>query len=400
METVIVSNAGKRFNNSVLFEIIFLEFPMRFATFNLENMFQRPALFQLEEERETILKDFEVMNTLITNVEYTEDVKEQLEAFAKKYEGLAENTNKYITLQCVRDKLFGAKGELKAKGRADWSGWFELRKETVNAVAVENTARIVSLLKADILCTVEVESRPALVQLSKDVLPVVRGVPFDQAMLIDGNDPRGIDVGILLSKGFRIESMQSHVYDQDNLGIIFSRDCAEYFVSGPNGLQILVLINHFKSKGYGDQKRSLEKRFRQAKRVRTIVDERIKQGFKHIVVAGDLNDTPDSPALSPLLKEDTPLQDVMQHPKFKSDGRVGTHGNGNQQIDYILMTKELWSAVRDAGVERRGVWGGKNGDLFPHLDTITTSEEAASDHAALWVEFDPSRILSKVQSKI
>lgn len=39
------------------------------------------------------------------------------------------------------------------------------------------------------------------------------------------------------------------------------------------------------------------------------------------------------------------------------------------------------------GIERRGVWGGTNGTLFPHLPEITKKIEAASDHAALFVDF-------------
>ena len=40
------------------------------------------------------------------------------------------------------------------------------------------------------------------------------------------------------------------------------------------------------------------------------------------------------------------------------------------------------------GVFRKGVWGGVNGDLFPHYDSISKAAEAASDHAAIWGEFD------------
>jgi len=40
--------------------------------------------------------------------------------------------------------------------------------------------------------------------------------------------------------------------------------------------------------------------------------------------------------------------------------------------------------VSTGGIERRGVWGGKNGTLFPHLPTIVVEKDAASDHAALW----------------
>ena len=49
------------------------------------------------------------------------------------------------------------------------------------------------------------------------------------------------------------------------------------------------------------------------------------------------------------------------------DGRPGTHGNGTKsgKLDYILMSPELAKKAKLGGIERRGVWGGKNGDLFP-----------------------------------
>jgi len=51
------------------------------------------------------------------------------------------------------------------------------------------------------------------------------------------------------------------------------------------------------------------------------------------------------------------------------------------------MSPRLASKVTKGGLERRGVWGGKNGTLFPHLPTIKVLEDQASDHAALWAEF-------------
>ena len=52
------------------------------------------------------------------------------------------------------------------------------------------------------------------------------------------------------------------------------------------------------------------------------------------------------------------------------------------------MSPKLSEKVIKASIERSGVWGGKNGTLFPHLDTIKTKLDEASDHAALWVELD------------
>ncbi len=68
--------------------------------------------------------------------------------------------------------------------------------------------------------------------------------------------------------------------------------------------------------------------------------------------------------------------------------RPGTFGSGaaSNKIDYILLSPALFQAVRAGGIFRMGVWGGKNGDLFPHYPEITKPGEAASDHAAIWVD--------------
>ena len=79
-----------------------------------------------------------------------------------------------------------------------------------------------------------------------------------------------------------------------------------------------------------------------------------------------MNDTPDSAPLRALLGSNSNLLDIMKHEKFVGDGRAGTHGNGTKsgKLDYILMSPELAKKAKLGGIERRDVWGGKNGDLF------------------------------------
>jgi endonuclease/exonuclease/phosphatase family metal-dependent hydrolase len=116
----------------------------------------------------------------------------------------------------------------------------------------------------------------------------------------------------------------------------------------------------------------------------------LNEGHEFIAVVGDLNDTPSSSPLQPLAGNGSNLVDIMTHNKFVVDGRPGTHGNGNagDKIDYILMSPQLANVVQQGGIERRGVWGGKNGTLFPHYPEIKKAKDAASDHAALWVDLD------------
>lgn len=181
--------------------------------------------------------------------------------------------------------------------------------------------------------------------------------------------------------------MCSHVDDELDGTPVFGRDCPEYELRLNSGATVLVLVNHFKSKGYGSQADSNARRRRQAQRVAEIYNERRAGGVDNIIVLGDLNDTPDSQPLAPLIVH-TDLRDVSRHELFASDGRAGTYRNGtaSNKIDYILLSPGLWQRVAGAGVFRKGVWGGANGTLWPIYPEMTAPQHAASDHAALWVD--------------
>jgi exonuclease III len=99
---------------------------------------------------------------------------------------------------------------------------------------------------------------------------------------------------------------------------------------------------------------------------------------------------PDREPLKPLLGNGSDLQDILANPHFDGDGRPGTFGNGNKgdKIDYILLSPELFARMTNGGIERRGVWGGKNGTLFPHYAEMTRDIHAASDHAAIWADLN------------
>lgn len=64
-------------------------------------------------------------------------------------------------------------------------------------------------------------------------------------MVIDGNDERGIDVGLMTKTGYEIGLMRSHIHDlQDDGAPIFSRDCPEYSVKTPSGETIWILQHY------------------------------------------------------------------------------------------------------------------------------------------------------------
>jgi endonuclease/exonuclease/phosphatase family metal-dependent hydrolase len=128
----------------------------------------------------------------------------------------------------------------------------------------------------------------------------------------------------------------------------------------------------------------------QAQKIRQIYEQRLSEGIKYIAIVGDLNDSPDSDALAPLLGPDSNLTDIGSLPQYASQGFIGTYGDckPEHKIDYILCSPSLAKRVTYAGVNRLGLWGGKDGNLWPIMEELTQKNEAASDHAALYVDFD------------
>jgi len=259
----------------------------------------------------------------------------------------------------------------------------------IKATAIENTARVINAVNADVLCVVEVENRVAINKFNENVIPQVGGEKYKHTMVIDGNDGRGIDVGIMTKSSFEISSIGTHVDDSDDEGIIFSRDCAEYTIKTASGNSILLLVNHFKSQS-GDASINDHKRKRQAKRVREIYEEKLRQEIEFIAVTGDLNIDPSHDSLQPLLGNGSSLLDITKHPKFKSDGLSWTYKGSSHEgkLDYILLSSKLQDKVQQAGIERRGVWVEGNNDGFEHFPEVKGPLDGASDHAAIWVDID------------
>lgn len=359
---------------------------MRLSFLNTDNLYDRARALNITDEKHTsqILDDFSTLNKLIEKKTYSA-------ATQKKIVELFTRQSRYIKLNEMRGrKLLSGSGKnmkVMASGREDWIGCFELREESVRETATENTARVIRELNADIACVAEVEDRPSLKDFNQTMLPLVKGKRFDHVMVLDGNDQRGIDVGILVKEPLKIIDIVSHVDDKDSKGTIFSRDCAEYVIETSKGEKLLVMVNHFKSKS-GPPAESDEKRRRQAERARQIYEER-KKVFDYIAFVGDLNQDPMGDPLKSLLQQ-TDLVEVSAEPGFDNGGFPGTYKDcgPKDKIDYILMSPKLAKKFKAGGIERHGMFVGKNGQKFAHFPEVAHAIDAASDHAAVWAEFD------------
>jgi hypothetical protein len=366
---------------------------MRIASFNVENLFSRARALNQETwaKGRQILNDYNRLNTILQKPVYTEANKQAILEAIDRLGLNRDDESRFVILRQNRGRLLkrpqSGPPQVIAAGRGDWIGWLELKKEAVNEIAIQMTARVIQDVNADILAVIEAEDRIALKHFNEQLLRPINAT-YGGIMLIDGNDDRGIDVGLLTKPSFTIESVVSHVDDMQDGRLIFSRDCPEFTVQISERARALILVNHFKSKGFGSQAESNARRKAQAKRAREIYDLRRSQGINMIAVVGDFNDTPDSEPLQPLLSEDSDLRDISEHPQFQSDGRPGTFGNGtaSNKIDYVLLSPALFERVETGGIWRKGVWGGANGTLFPHYEEMEKPAHAASDHAVIWAD--------------
>jgi endonuclease/exonuclease/phosphatase family metal-dependent hydrolase len=378
---------------------------MRIAAFNVENLFERARALNQDEWLDdpgadpsrwsagrAALDAYAKLNAILRKPLYDAADKAAIVALLKTLGLERSDESRLVVLRRNRGALVRRPRtggvEVVANGRDEWIGWLELKREPVNEVATQNTARVLRDVDADVTVVVEAEHRISLCRFNEQVLEAVGGRPYEHIMLIDGNDERGIDVGLMTRAGAVIETVRSHVDDRVGAEKVFSRDCPEFHLKLACGKRLVVLANHFKSKGYGGAAASNARRAAQARRVREIYEGLRAQGVEHVAIAGDLNDTPESGPLAPLVGEGSDLKDISAHPSFDDGGRPGTYANGirGNKIDYVLLSPALFAAVTGGGIFRRGVWGGKHGTLWPHYPEMRFAHEAASDHAAIFAD--------------
>lgn len=361
---------------------------IKIATFNLENVFTRPSAMNQEHDAEgkKAIEDHAIANSIINKSEYTDSDKKTLLQLTEKYKWhiASPPKNALVQLLKIRGQLFKTtKGVLTvaAHGRDSWIGWFELLKEDIKWQATYNTGRVIKEVNPDILLVVEVENRPTLDRFNIQVLKGQFGFSYKHFMVIDGNDSRGIDLGIM--SRFPIMEIRSHVDDSINDNLIFSRDCPEYDITLPNRRKLVIIPNHFKSKRNGNDADSAAKRLLQAETAHDIAVSALKR-CKHVLIGGDLNDTPDSQPLEVLRKNE--FEDVMSHPDYPKD-RPGTFNTGlpRNKIDYLLMSTSLQNKIITTGIERRGSY---HPSTWKPFDTVKSQADEASDHHLVWATFN------------
>ena len=192
----------------------------------------------------------------------------------------------------------------------DWVRTFKGR--LVKAKDRRDTQRVadrIAAMDVDVLCVQEVEDERALADFNKRFL----GDRYPELIVIDGNDPRLIDVGVLSKLPLGAVTTWQHVTHPEVEGRVFGRDLLEVELLDASGATRLTVFNthlksHFVDPWNADEKRprtpeELEEEHRKANELRHHQAEAIAAivaDSERCVVAGDLNDPPASPHLAPL----------------------------------------------------------------------------------------------------
>jgi exonuclease III len=249
-------------------------------------------------------------------------------------------------------------------------------------------------MDADVLAVQEVEDIDILKDFNKKHLNNL----YPYRVLIEGNDPRFIDVGLLskLPVG-AVTSYQTAIHPQKPNKPVFGRDLLEVEILNQSRTKKLFSLynNHLKSH-FGDDDNGGQgkidndnRRREQAEMIQTIVSARMRTNSKYLIV-GDMNDSPNSVPLQALLTMDSnPMFDALANPTETRPPKRETVGSGPQTkawtyrhkksgqppthslYDQIWLSPALQPKFKGATIDRRTKHGGDG-----------------SDHDPAWIELD------------
>ena len=296
------------------------------------------------------------------------------------------------------------------------------------------TAQIIADMECDILCLQEIDDRFALSNFNKYYVNKAISKNGNKPRLkyhrlIEGNDPRGIDVGLLSKADFMpiTRSHAQHTFDDFDLynsderlanghinpsDRIFRRDCLEAeFQIGNETLTLFIC--HFKSQSGSSKKRNDGIRKAEALAVRKIIEAKFPNPAQaNWIVLGDLNESAwtSSKLDSNQVKvsfgdlELTPLLDGFSKNVIevldKKDRWTHYYAGGNKysQLDYILVSPKISQNNPNMKVEiyRAGLPFRAGGDpqlhnhttVIPRYPGVGLHRPKASDHCAMSVELE------------
>ncbi len=244
----------------------------------------------------------------------------------------------------------------------------------------------------DVLAVQEAENIEALKTFNSDSL----GGLYPYVILVEGNDPRLIDIGIM-SK-YPIGQVVSHQTEPDPISPVrplFGRDLVRVDILNLTRRErILSVFNTHMKSNFIDWKenrteaqreaareRNNERRRRQAEATRRIIEDETRPNSKYVVL-GDMNDDPESEFLAPLVQSKLKLVDALVNveetrdakeeavgpqpgPRWTSRYKPSRQPPEHRLFDQIWVSPSLGSRVDRSFIDRRTKHSGNGSDHDP-----------------------------------
>ena len=283
--------------------------------------------------------------------------------------------------------------------------WGRFRTSPKPRSKIYDLGHRIRLSRADVIALQEIENFGALMDFVQGSVgpnfKATKGIVSQQS-----NDPRGIDLGLLsaLPLGRVISHRFNEFTTPGGRRYRFSRDClqVEVLSRDRSALLLTVFVCHFKSKYSrynpatqpdeyaADQARSADKRAGEAAEVVRIISAQLDPATDRFAVLGDLNDTPDSPALAALCAPDNPLGLTNATSILPQDDTAAESDRRRPRDTH------LWDRIDPVENRRRKSWAQIDHILCsPALWALRTGaakvhnspQKQGSDHYISWAEF-------------
>jgi len=203
---------------------------------------------------------------------------------------------------------------------------------------LDAVVNVILEMDADILGLTEVENIGVL-------RAIAERTGYSYYYLIEGNDPRGIDIALL--------SRYQPVYYRSHRDMVvpypggpsykFSRDCPEvkFIISGR---EFYLLLNHLKSM-YGDDPNGEAKRLAQTRGIISIVSEIYENssGDPAVIILGDFNTYRNTPPLNLLERAGFT---ILNYKYSESDVYTYNYNGQRSDIDYVIYNEHFIKIYR------------------------------------------------------